>query len=79
VGWLFTQGSLCGLALGYYRAAPSGLRKREPARGLFYNVIQFQKNQLVPEGDYEKSGRGDGITPATPPTPPDVRFSASGD
>lgn len=25
------------------------------------------------------SGRADGITPFSPPTPPDVRFSASGD
>jgi hypothetical protein len=24
------------------------------------------------------SGRGDGIAPVTPPTPPDMRFSASG-
>lgn len=31
VGWLFTQGGgHGGLALGYYLAAPPGLRKREP-------------------------------------------------
>jgi len=51
---------------------------RAQATGAVLDQVKMACNQTTLNGEQPGSGRADGIAPVSPPTPPDMRFSASG-
>ena len=62
---------------GRVRDASMAIRKDESAKEVELRIYDqgTDRNGTWLSG---RSGRGDGIAPVTPPTPPDMPFSASG-
>jgi hypothetical protein len=62
------------LPLAAWRQIQEELEELEAIR--VYDEAKAQPSEPIPFE--ERSGRADGIAPVSPPTPPDMRFSASG-
>ena len=73
--FVFLWSNVC---LPPFRIASS---RRRPGGSATVGLISPRREPFIPPDQIpagHTSGRGSGIAPATPPTPPDVRFSASG-